>query len=137
MNEYKPGDVANGHVLTDGGAWAPLPADHPAVVEAEVARRTYNAKSNAWMLWLFLGGFNGHLAYLYPKRAGLWIGCTVAAFFICAIFTLGFGLLMWPLLWLLNWMPLLSEQTFDARRAYVREQIESDLLRQRALYGRA
>lgn len=124
MNDYMIGSVANGHVLTEQG-WVPTATLTAQSVEAEVDRRMTSAKTTAWLLWFFLGGFNAHLAYIYPKHRFLIVGISVAAF----LFTLGFS----GLLWLGSWAFLLGR--FDALREHTRAEVERDYLTRKALYA--
>jgi len=127
MNEqYQIGDVANGHILTEFG-WEPTEQTITArQIEAEVDRRMANSKAIAWVLWFFLGGFNGHLAYIYPKQR--WVIVVVSV----ALFLVTFGLS--GLLWLGTWAFLLNGK-FPALREHTRREVESELLTRKALYA--
>lgn len=127
--EYRPGDVANGHVLTEAMQWVPLPPPSPtspAAIEAEVDRRTASSKLNAWLLWFFLGGIGAHLAYVFPKNRTVILIAGIAG----VIFT--FGLLGFAM-WLFTWPFLLSEGMWRGFRDHVRREVEEDALRRHTL----
>lgn len=97
---WKPGDVANNHVLAaDGMTWLYIPD-----------QRTKNAKGNAWWLWFLLGGINAHIAYLNPKYRWIIIGVSIGAL----IMTGGLS----GLLWLVSWAWLLMPQAYNAYREH-------------------
>ena len=123
--QWQTGDEANGYRLHDNGTW--LPTTLPAAVEQEVARRTASTKSNAWLWWLFLGGVNAHLAYLYPKHRTVILILSV----LVLILTLGLS----GLFWLVSWIWLVQLLTFDQYKQTIREEVQERMLRERQLYG--
>ena len=102
---------------------------NPAAVEAEVMRRTSGSKGTAWMLWMLLGAFNAHLAYLYPKQR-VWIIVGSIVLLVC---TFGFS----GLLWVINWIPLTGTSALNNYRRHVHAQVEQEWLVRRTLYGPA
>jgi hypothetical protein len=133
---YAPGDIVNDHILSSEGHWMPLSPAPPvppvpwgspahalepswASVEAEVDRRMASAKTNAWLLWFFLGAFNAHLAYIYPRQR-VWIMVGSIGLWI---FTLGLS----GLFWLVSWAFLIGDHAFDDLRAHKRAQVQGEL----------
>jgi hypothetical protein len=108
-------------------------------IESEVMRRTSGIKGTAWVLWFFLGGFNAHLAYLYPKDRVAIVGGTLAFGFLGWVTTLllfppiGFlWPMLWPVMWMLNWIPLVTAGPYNNYRRHLHAQLvaESSLPRQ-------
>lgn len=92
---YEVGDVANGHVLAANGQWQPLLARQDVNVETAISQSISSKKTTAWLLWLFLGGINAHLAVRYPKQGALIIILSI----VFAILTAGISLLAWVFTW--------------------------------------
>lgn len=91
-----------------------------------VMARTANARKTAFWLWLFLGGFNAHIAYLNPRHRWPIVIVSVLLF----MFTLGIS----GCFWLVNWI-WLGKGHVEKYRLQVHAEVEADLLRQRQLYG--
>lgn len=142
MNDnFAPGSVFDGYTMTADGTWVPVaPATGPIAgsaapaapspglgVEAEVDRRMSNSRTTAWLLWLFLGAFNAHLAYIYPKQ-GVWIVLGSVALFFVTLGLSGFT-------WLFTWAFLLGTNAFDRRRDQIRLDVERQFAYRSAFYG--
>ena len=145
-DDFAPGRVVDGYTMTHDGTWVPAvtpgrPAAQAApagsappaapspglAVEAEVDRRMADSKTTAWLLWLFLGAFNAHLAYIYPKQ-GVWIALGSVVLFLITFGLSGFA-------WFFSWAFLLRGQAFDLRRDKIRLDVEREFAYRSAVYG--
>ncbi|WP_375003492.1 hypothetical protein [Aeromicrobium sp. CTD01-1L150] len=118
MSESRRGNEDERH-----GSSRPDPrSQERADIDREVLRRTKNAKRNAWVLWVFLGGFNAHLAYLIPGRKGILILVFTT---VAGVLTLGI-VVVW--IWCFNWIPLMMSSTFDRHRTLVQAEVEEAVL---------
>lgn len=87
--------------------------------------RTSSAGTVAFLLWLFLGGINAHIAYLNPKNRWAIIGVSI----LLLIVTVGFS----SLFWLVNWIWLLPHSIAKYRQQ-VHNEVEAELLIKQSLY---